>query len=84
MVLFHIKKNCEQQMCMILKPASSNFLGPLHGGLRLFAETWGSFLLAQVAADGAEQWGIDESFGSLASTRSGGWRPQHLMDLLYI
>lgn len=41
-----------QQERMIRKQESLNFLDPLHEWRRLFAETWGTFLLVLVAAGG--------------------------------
>ncbi|MHB1331992.1 MAG: MIP/aquaporin family protein [Sulfuriferula sp.] len=41
-----------QQDRMILKQQAPNFLDPLHEWRRLFAETWGTFLLVLVAAGG--------------------------------
>jgi aquaporin Z len=42
----------EQQERMVQKQVSPDFLNPLHEWRRLFAETWGTFLLVLVAAGG--------------------------------
>jgi aquaporin Z len=52
MTSFRSKQNSAQQDRMILKQESPNFLDPLHEWRRLFAETWGTFLLVLVAAGG--------------------------------
>jgi aquaporin Z len=42
----------EQQERMVQKQVSPDFLNPVHEWRRLFAETWGTFLLVLVAAGG--------------------------------
>ncbi len=42
----------EQHRRMILPPSSRDFLNPAHEWRRVFAETWGTFLLVMVAAGG--------------------------------
>jgi aquaporin Z len=42
----------EQQERMVWKQVSPDFLNPVHEWRRLFAETWGTFLLVLVAAGG--------------------------------
>lgn len=51
----------EQQERMVQKQLSPDFLNPLYEWRRLFAETWGTFLLVLVAAG-----------GGIVSARSGG------------
>ena len=46
------RNNAAQQERMVLKQVSPDFLDPLHEWRRLFAETWGTFLLVLVAAGG--------------------------------
>jgi len=45
-------QTASQQGLMILKQASLDFLNPAHEWRRVFAETWGTFLLVLVAAGG--------------------------------
>jgi aquaporin Z len=53
MTLFRTNRhNTAQQERMVQKQASPDFLDPLHEWRRLFAETWGTFLLVLVAAGG--------------------------------
>src|SRR5512135_1486145 len=52
MTLFRANKHNAQQERMIRRQAPPNFLDPLHEWRRLFAETWGTFLLVLVAAGG--------------------------------
>jgi aquaporin Z len=52
MTSFHTNQNSAQQERMIRKQEPPNFLDPLHEWRRLFAETWGAFLLVLVAAGG--------------------------------
>jgi len=42
----------EQQQRMVQKQISPDFLNPIHEWRRIFAETWGTFLLVLVAAGG--------------------------------
>jgi aquaporin Z len=42
----------EQQQRMVRKQVSPDFLNPIHEWRRIFAETWGTFLLVLVAAGG--------------------------------
>ncbi|HAN55697.1 MAG TPA: hypothetical protein DCQ77_05700, partial [Betaproteobacteria bacterium] len=46
------RDNTAQQERMIQKQVSPDFLDPAHEWRRLFAETWGTFLLVLVAAGG--------------------------------
>ncbi len=46
------RQNAAQQGRMVQKQASLDFLDPAHEWRRLFAETWGTFLLVLVAAGG--------------------------------
>jgi len=46
------RQNVAQQGRMVQKQASPNFLDPAHEWRRIFAETWGTFLLVLVAAGG--------------------------------
>jgi aquaporin Z len=46
------RQNTAQQGRMILKQIAPNFLDPSHEWRRIFAETWGTFLLVLVAAGG--------------------------------
>ena len=46
------RHNAAQRERMIQKQVSPDFLDPLHEWRRLFAETWGTFLLVLVAAGG--------------------------------
>jgi len=51
--LFHKdRQNTAEQGRMVQKQASLNFLDPAHEWRRIFAETWGTFLLVLVAAGG--------------------------------
>lgn len=61
MTSFRANKHNAQQERMIRRQAPPNFLDPLHEWRRLFAETWGTFLLVLVAAG-----------GGIVSARSGG------------
>jgi aquaporin Z len=54
-------KNRTQQGRMVQKQSSPNFLNPAHEWRRLFAETWGTFLLVLVATG-----------GGIVATQSGG------------
>jgi aquaporin Z len=47
------RHKAEQQERMVKKQVSPDFLNPMHEWRRLFAETWGTFLLVLVAAGGA-------------------------------
>ena len=50
---FHkTRQNAAQQGRMVQKQASLDFLDPAHEWRRIFAETWGTFLLVLVAAGG--------------------------------
>ncbi|MGA7749182.1 MAG: aquaporin, partial [Gallionella sp.] len=55
------RQNVAQQGRMILKQLSPDFLDPSHEWRRIFAETWGTFLLVLVAAG-----------GGIVSAKSGG------------
>jgi aquaporin Z len=46
------KRRAEQQQRMVQKQPAPDFLNPVHEWRRLFAETWGTFLLVLVAAGG--------------------------------
>ncbi len=46
------RQNIVQQGLMVQKQAAHNFLDPSHEWRRIFAETWGTFLLVLVAAGG--------------------------------
>jgi len=46
------RQKAEQQERMVQKQVSPDFLNPVHEWRRLFAETWGTFLLVLVAAGG--------------------------------
>lgn len=46
------RHNAEQHERMVQKQVSPDFLNPVHEWRRLFAETWGTFLLVLVAAGG--------------------------------
>ncbi len=51
--LFHKdRQNTDEQGRMVQKQASLDFLDPAHEWRRIFAETWGTFLLVLVAAGG--------------------------------
>jgi len=52
MTPFRINKPSAQQERMIRRQEAPSFLDPLHEWRRLFAETWGTFLLVLVAAGG--------------------------------
>ena len=47
-----LRKDMAQQGRMVLKQLSPDFLDPSHEWRRIFAETWGTFLLVLVAAGG--------------------------------
>jgi aquaporin Z len=46
------RRRAEQRERMVQKQVSPDFLNPVHEWRRLFAETWGTFLLVLVAAGG--------------------------------
>jgi aquaporin Z len=51
-VLHKDRQNVAQQGRMVQKQVAPNFLDPAHEWRRIFAETWGTFLLVMVAAGG--------------------------------
>ena len=62
MRLFHrIRPDAVEGRRMVQRPSSPDFLDPSHEWRRLFAETWGTFLLVLVAAG-----------GGMVAARSGG------------
>jgi aquaporin Z len=52
MTAFHVDRHKAEQQRMVQKQVSPDFLNPVHEWRRLFAETWGTFLLVLVAAGG--------------------------------